>query len=230
MSPPVFGREPSRPLPKEGESEPTGEIDLTDRRPGPRRRRNRDDPTEPMTIEPEAAEPEAAERAGVDESEAAERDGDEPEAAERDGVDEPDVAQREHAEGPEVADGPDGAEPELGEAGVAERDEADEVEEPEGTGPDAGGSEAVKTEVMPVVLDAEGVGAEPEVAPVGPDPSEQWIEIQAQFVDDPEAATDGALRMLRERLDGLVPALASTEDLRVAFQRYRAAWFDLGKK
>jgi hypothetical protein len=155
---------------------------------------------------------------------------DESEAAERDGVDEPDVAQREHAEGPEVADGPDGAEPELGEAGVAERDEADEVEEPEGTGPDAGGSEAVKTEVMPVVLDAEGVGAEPEVAPVGPDPSEQWIEIQAQFVDDPEAATDGALRMLRERLDGLVPALASTEDLRVAFQRYRAAWFDLGKK
>jgi len=78
-----------------------------------------------------------------------------------------------------------------------------------------------------VVADAEAVSAEPHRAN-GDDGA--WVEIQAQFVDDPPAATAEALRMLRERLDGLVPAGASTEDLRVAFRRYRAAWFDLAEK
>jgi hypothetical protein len=83
---------------------------------------------------------------------------------------------------------------------------------------------------VPVVVEAEAVSAEPEDEPEGLDASEMWIEVQAQFVDDPQAATAEALRMLRERLDGLAPAGASTEDLRVAFRRYRAAYFDLAEK
>jgi hypothetical protein len=90
-------------------------------------------------------------------------------------------------------------------------------------------SPPVGTEVVPVVVEAEDVSAEPEDEPAGLDASEMWIEVQAQFVDDPQAATAEALRILRERLDGLAPAGASTEDLRVAFRQFRAAYFDLAE-
>jgi hypothetical protein len=181
MSTPVFGREPSRPLPADDEDEPTQEIEITD-----------DPPSE------------------LDESSVAER---EPDGSVI-GVHEVDEGERDE---PVRA----GREPE---GSVLDVDEVDEGE------PD-------EPAVEPVVLDAEGVSAEPAVEPVvpasaAPAPSAnglngEWIELQGQFVDDPQGATVGALRMLREALEGLTPADASTEDLRVAFRRYRAAWFDL---
>ena len=54
-----------------------------------------------------------------------------------------------------------------------------------------------------------------------------WVELQLLFVDDPQSATAGALQLLREALGGLSPEGASTEELRVAFRRYRAAYHDL---
>ena len=100
MSAPVFGREPSRPLPRDDDSEPGSAIDLTEGRSESERRR--DAPTEPMTIEPdegEADEPGAADPpaggsdvAGRDEADerepdaAAESDGSEGEEAGRPGV------------------------------------------------------------------------------------------------------------------------------------------------
>jgi hypothetical protein len=56
-----------------------------------------------------------------------------------------------------------------------------------------------------------------------------WTELQLQFVDDPQSATAGALQLLRDALGGLSPEGASTEELRVAFRRYRAAYHDLGR-
>jgi hypothetical protein len=256
----VFGREPSRPLPRDDDSEPSRDIDLTEDPSGSKRNRDDPDRTEPMTVKPddeEAAEPEVAERDEAAEPEVAERDeAAEPEVAERDEAAEPEVAERDEvaesgAAEPEVAERDEAAEPE-----VAERDEAAESDEAAATpalvGGDADEAEAIEaeqsgypaagddgeaiqspvvgSEVVPVVVDAEGVSSEPAVGPAGPDMSEMWIEIQAQFVDDPQAATAGALRMLRERLDGLAPAGATTEDLRVAFRRYRAAYFDLAEQ
>jgi hypothetical protein len=222
VSAPVFGREPSRPLPRDDDSEPSRDIDLTEDPSGSKRNRDDPDRTEPMTVKPddeEAAEPEVAER-----DEAAE-----PEVAERDEAAEPEVAERdEAAESDEAA-----ATPALvgGDADEAEAIEAEQSGYPAaGDDGEAIQSPVVGSEVVPVVVDAEGVSSEPAVGPAGPDMSEMWIEIQAQFVDDPQAATAGALRMLRERLDGLAPAGATTEDLRVAFRRYRAAYFDLAEQ
>jgi hypothetical protein len=206
MSTPVFGREPSRPLPADDEDEPTQEIEITD-----------DPPSE------------------LDESSVAER---EPDGSVI-GVHEVDEGERDE---PVRA----GREPEGSVLDVGEVDEG-ERGEPVGAGREPEGSvldvdeldegEPDEPAVEPVVLDAEGVSAEPAVEPVvpasaAPAPSAnglngEWIELQGQFVDDPQGATVGALRMLREALEGLTPADASTEDLRVAFRRYRAAWFDL---
>jgi hypothetical protein len=55
----------------------------------------------------------------------------------------------------------------------------------------------------------------------------RWDELQARFVDDPRAAVDGAAGLLAEALAEATPGDAGTEDLRVAFQRYRAAFRDL---
>jgi hypothetical protein len=55
----------------------------------------------------------------------------------------------------------------------------------------------------------------------------RWDELQVRFVDDPRGAVDGAAALLAEALAATTPGEASTEDLRVAFQRYRAAFRDL---
>ena len=55
----------------------------------------------------------------------------------------------------------------------------------------------------------------------------RWDELQVRFVDDPRGAVDGAAAMLAEAFAAMAPGDASTEDLRVAFQRYRAAFRDL---
>jgi len=275
VSAPVFGREPSRPLPRDDDSEPSSEIDLTEGRSGSER--DRDDPTEPMTIKPdegEADQPAAAEPSagGSDVAERDETDEREPDAAagsdvpEGDEVGQPDESEGDEAGQPGVPESFEAGQPgvpESFEAGQPEVPEGDEAGQPEADAPevpvgfklaeafDAANPAADKTEpsgypttgdtdtatesppvgaeVVPVVVEAEGVSAEPEHEPAGLDASEMWIEVQAQFVDDPQAATAEALRMLRERLDGLAPAGASTEDLRVAFRRYRAAYFDLAE-
>ena len=253
MSAPVFGREPSRPLPRDDDSEPSSEIDLTDDRSGSER--DRDDPTQPMTIKPdegEADQPAAAEptAGGSDVAERDETDEREPDAAAGSDVPEGDEAGR-----PDESEGDEAGQPGVPESFEAGQPEADAPEVPvgfklaeafEAANPGADKTEPsgypttgdtdtatesppVGAEVVPVVVEAEGVSAEPEDEPAGLDASEMWIEVQAQFVDDPQAATAEALRMLRERLDGLAPAGASTEDLRVAFRRYRAAYFDLAE-
>lgn len=255
MSVPVFGREPSRPLPRDDDSEPSSEVDLTEGR--SESERSRDDPTEPMTIKPdegEADQPDAAEpmAGGSDVAERDETDEREPDAAagsdvsEGDEAGQPGVREGDEAGRPGVAEGFEAAKPagadapevpvgfKLAEAFEAAKPGADEAEpsgyQTPGDTDTATESPPVGTEVVPVVVEAEGVSAEPEAEPAGLDASEMWIEIQAQFVDDPQAATAEALRMLRERLDGLVPSGASTEDLRIAFRRYRAAYLDLAEK
>ena len=202
MSQPVFGRRPSRPLPPDGDSEPTEEfeIDPTDDKPEAARP-DTEPEAEPAALDDESAEADEPAALDVEESEAGEAGG-ETEA----GAETLDVEGSEAGEpgGETEAEEPDGEPVVL------------DVEEPAPAEP-----------AEPVVVDAEAVSAEPHRAN-GDDAA--WVEIQAQFVDDPPAATAGALRMLRERLDGLAPAGASTEDLRVAFRRYRAAWFDLAEK
>jgi hypothetical protein len=191
--------------------------------------------------EPDEREPDAA--AGSDVSERDEADEREPDAAagsdvsERDEAGQPGVPEGFEAAKPEAADAPEvpvGFRVVEGfEAAQREADEAGASGYPYpaiGDTDTATESPPVGAEVVPVVVEAEGVSAEPEGEPAGLDASEMWIEIQAQFVDDPQAATAEALRRLRERLDGLAPAGASTEDLRVAFRRYRAAYFDLAEK
>jgi hypothetical protein len=202
MSQPVFGRQPSRPLRRDGDSEPTEEleIDLSD-------------------DQPEAARPDTepeAEPAALDDESA---EADEPAALDAEGSESGEPGGETEAEEEALdVEGSESGEP-GGETEAEEPDREPVVLDVEELAPTQPGE--------PVVVDAEAVSAEPHRA----DGDEgAWVEIQAQFVDDPRAATAGALRMLRERLDYLAPAGASTEDLRVAFRRYRAAWFDLGEK
>ena len=88
----------------------------------------------------------------------------------------------------------------------------------------------------PLAFDEGEPEPEPMVAPVTASATEapaddgwlrRWDELQATFVDDPKAAVDGAARLLTEALAEATPGDAGTEDLRVAFQRYRAAFRDL---
>jgi hypothetical protein len=99
------------------------------------------------------------------------------------------------------------------------------------------------TEAEPAVLpESEPVAEEPEpelavvpvpepepVAEAGPGDAwvRRWDDLQATFVDDPRGAVDGAADLLSEALAEATPGDAGTEDLRVAFQRYRAAFRDL---
>ena len=191
MSTPVFGREPSRPLPKDDESDPTQDIDVTDNPQGNGRASDDPDRTDPAGIELERDEADRDEP-GLVESEVV--------GSERDEAD-------------------------LDEAGLGdtERDEAASVVEDDEEAAVGGEASAtrfarpepeVEPEVEPVVLDAEGVSAEPEpevesvepVVPVVAGPPRPngvdgpFAELQLQFVDDPQAATAGALRMLREAL------------------------------
>ena len=109
----------------------------------------------------------------------------------------------------------------------------DEVETtiPVGT-PDEPVDRAQETPVM---------AAEPEVAPpasandsddhhAGADApgstttgEDAWRDLQAQFVDDPSGAVDGAVRLVQEAIEAHAGAhrSADTEDLRQAFTRLR---------
>jgi hypothetical protein len=210
MSQPVFGRQPSRPLRRDGDSEPTEEleIDLSDDQPEAARP-DTEPEAEPAALDDESAE--SGEPGGETEAEAEALDVEGSESGEPGGETE---AEEEALD----VEGSESGEP-GGETEAEEPDREPVVLDVEELAPTQPGE--------PVVVDAEAVSAEPHRA----DGDEgAWVEIQAQFVDDPQAATAGALRMLRERLDDLAPAGASTEDLRVAFRRYRAAWFDLGEK
>jgi hypothetical protein len=276
VSSPVFGREPSRPLPRDSDSDPTLEIDLTDgHESGPE-----DGP------KPEVADAgrERNEPGADDESDAAGREvagdepvaeGDQPAAEGRWGRSEPEVDGESAADGDEpVADGgpgvdgagerdgsPSGESDDLGES--EQPDEADGLDvaelaeldgspttEPEASATRFDQEDLDEPEAQPVVLDAEDVSAEPALG--DPEPAAQpepaaepeavpallatpggngfegpWVELQLLFVDDPQSATAGALQLLREALGGLSPEGASTEELRVAFRRYRAAYHDL---
>jgi hypothetical protein len=275
VSSPVFGREPSRPLPRDSDSDPTLEIDLTDgHESGP------EDGSKPEVAD---AGRERNEPGADDESEAAGREvagdepvaeGDQPAAEGRWGRSEPEVDDESAADGDEpVADGGPGVEGageregstsgESDDLGESEQpDEADGLDvaeldgspttEPEASATRFDQEDLDEPEAQPVVLDAEDVSAEPALG--DPEPAAQpepaaepepeavpallatpggngfegpWVELQLLFVDDPQSATAGALQLLREALGGLSPEGASTEELRVAFRRYRAAYHDL---
>ena len=68
----------------------------------------------------------------------------------------------------------------------------------------------------------------------GRDHDERWHELQSRFVDDPVAAVQEAAGLLDEALDDLRRSIpqdsdgGSTEQLRLAFQRYRDAYQSLG--
>jgi len=142
-----------------------------------------------------------------------------------DDEDVPDVDDRDTQPEP-VAEEPD-PEPEP----VAEEPEPELDVEPE---PEP----AVLPEPEPVAEAGPELDAEPEpavlpepvpVAEAGPGDAwfRRWDDLQATFVDDPRAAVDGAADLLSEALAEATPGDAGTEDLRLAFQRYRAAFRDL---
>jgi len=210
MNAPVFGREPSRPLPRDDESEPTQEIDLDDEpliedldspsRVDAERERAGPGEWEPDVEEPEPSEPTALDVEEPEATEPAALDLEETDATEGEG--EPDRLDVEQLEADEPVV--------LG------------AEEPES-------GEPATEPAEPIVVDAEAVSVGSNGAGGGNGADSPWVELQLQFVDDPQDATAGALRMLREALDAWTPAGASTEDLRVAFQRYRAAYHDLAQ-
>jgi hypothetical protein len=207
----VFGREPSRPLP--------GDVEAG--------RDERDGPTEAVVVDergPEAPEGEPGPAIDL-------RDDDEvvPDVDDRDTEPEP------------VAEEPDPAP--IAERPVAEPDTDTEAgpPEPEPVAEDTVAEPDTDAEPEPAVLpESEPVAEEPElaVAPV-PEPEpvaeagpgdawvRRWDDLQATFVDDPRGAVDGAADLLSEALAEATPGDAGTEDLRVAFQRYRAAFRDL---
>jgi len=161
--------------------------------------------------------------------------------------------QPDEADGLDVAelaelDGSPTTEPEAS----ATRFDQEDLDEPEASATRFDQEDLDEPEAQPVVLDAEDVSAEPALG--DPEPAAQpepaaepepeavpallaspggngfegpWVELQLLFVDDPQSATAGALQLLREALGGLSPEGASTEELRVAFRRYRAAYHDL---
>jgi len=110
------------------------------------------------------------------------------------------------------------AEQPLAEQPVAEQPAADQpVAEPD-----------TEREWEPAVVPVPAPDPEP-VAEAEPDDAwaRRWDDLQATFVDDPRAAVDGAADLLSKALAEATPRDAGTEDLRVAFRRYRAAFRDL---
>jgi hypothetical protein len=210
----VFGREPSRPLP--------GDVE-----PG---RDERDGPTEAVVVDERGPEaPEGEPGPAIDP-----RDDDEvvPDVDDRDTEPEP-VAEEPDpaaiAERP-VAEPETDAEPEPAVLPEPEPVAEDTVAEPD---TDAEPEAAVLPESEPVAEEPElAVAPVPEPEPVaeaGPGDAwvRRWDDLQATFVDDPRGAVNGAADLLSEALAEATPGDAGTEDLRVAFQRYRAAFQDL---
>ncbi|HEY3000084.1 MAG TPA: hypothetical protein VGJ43_15990, partial [Acidimicrobiales bacterium] len=72
-----------------------------------------------------------------------------------------------------------------------------------------------------------GIGA----GPAFDDLRDRWEAVQVGFVDEPRRAVEGAAGLVGEAIDALggdwAAADTSTEDLRVAFQRYRGIFDQL---
>jgi hypothetical protein len=69
-----------------------------------------------------------------------------------------------------------------------------------------------------------------ELTPAAVAPDETWLELQGQFVDDPQGAVRGAAELLEKAVADLrrsLEASDSTEDLRTAFRRYRDMYRNL---
>jgi len=214
----VFGREPSRPLPGDAvdeRDEPIEAVVIDEQgrqvpgdEPDPVVDLRNDDEdaldVDELDTEPEPDPEPVAEEPGPDPEPVAEEPEPEP-------VAEQPVAEQPLAEQP-VAEQP------LAEQPVAEQPVADQpVAEPD-----------TEREWEPAVVPVPAPEPEP-VAEAEPDDAwaRRWDDLQATFVDDPRAAVDGAADLLSKALAEATPRDAGTEDLRVAFRRYRAAFRDL---
>ena len=214
----VFGREPSRPLPGDAvdeRDEPIEAVVIDEQgrqvpgdEPDPVVDLRNDDEdaldVDELDTEPEPDPEPVAEEPGPDPEPVAEEPEPEP-------VAEQPVAEQPLAEQP-VAEQP------LAEQPVAEQPVADQpVAEPD-----------TEREWEPAVVPVPAPDPEP-VAEAEPDDAwaRRWDDLQATFVDDPRGAVDGAADLLSKALAEATPRYAGTEDLRVAFRRYRAAFRDL---
>jgi hypothetical protein len=233
----VFGREPSRPLP--------GDVEAG--------RDERDGPTEAVVVDergPEAPEGEPGPAIDLRDDDEVVSDVDDRDTEPEPVAEEPDpapVAERPVAEPDTDTEAEPAVLPEsepVAEDTVAEPNTDTEAEPavlPEPVAEDTVAEPDTDAEPEPAVLpESEPVAEEPElaVAPV-PEPEpvaeagpgdawvRRWDDLQATFVDDPRGAVDGAADLLSEALAEATPGDAGTEDLRVAFQRYRAAFRDL---
>jgi len=204
----VFGREPSRPLPGDAVDE-------------------RDEPIEAVVIDEQGRqvpgdEPDPVVDLRNDDEDALDVDelDTEPEPDPEPVAEEPGPDPEPVAEEPEpepVAEQPVAEQP-LAEQPVAEQPLAEQpVAEPD-----------TEREWEPAVVPVPAPEPEP-VAEAEPDDAwaRRWDDLQATFVDDPRAAVDGAADLLSKALAEATPRDAGTEDLRVAFRRYRAAFRDL---
>jgi len=194
----VFGREPSRPLPGDAVDE-------------------RDEPIEAVVIDEQGRqvpgdEPDPVVDLRNDDEDALDVD-------ELDTEPEPDPEPVAEEPGPDPEPVAEEPEPEpVAEQPVAEQPLAEQpVAEPD-----------TEREWEPAVVPVPAPDPEP-VAEAEPDDAwaRRWDDLQATFVDDPRAAVDGAADLLSKALAEATPRYAGTEDLRVAFRRYRAAFRDL---
>jgi hypothetical protein len=210
----VFGREPSRPLPSDVEREPDELDEAVDR----------DKPIEAVVVDERDSEPlpdaEPVEPVIVEVPEGEEpRSLDEPEPVIDLRDDDDDDARGDALDVEDLDTEPEPVEP------TVEEPDLEATPEP---GPDTG--PGPDTDPEPVAAEPSPVTEEPEpVAGAGPAEAwdRRWDDVQATFVDDPRSAVDGAAALLSEALAEATPADAGTEDLRVAFRRYRAAFRDL---
>jgi hypothetical protein len=220
----VFGREPSRPLPSDVEGEPD-ELDEAARR---------DKPIEAVVVDERDAEPrpdaEPVEPVIVEVPEGEEpRSLDEPEPMIDLRDDEDDDARGDALDVEDLDTEPEPVEP------SAEEPELEATPEPvpaarADTEPEPDADPEPEPEPEPVAAEPAPVTEEPEpVAGAGPAEGwdRRWDDVQATFVDDPRSAVNGAAALLSEALAEATPTDAGTEDLRVAFRRYRAAFRDL---
>ncbi|HET8617416.1 MAG TPA: hypothetical protein VFM27_00555 [Acidimicrobiales bacterium] len=207
----VFGREPSRPL-------PGGDVDEA-----------RDDApaAEPVVVEvPEGDEPapvgepdpavdlrpdDVDDTIDVDDTTSADDTDDE--VLDIDDLDDDDE---------DLGDDDLGEDEDLG---IEDLDDDDDLDDTDPTGgPPAFDGDEPEPVPEPTAIPVAGTAADP---PVDDGWLRRWDELQATFVDDPRAAVDGAAALLSEALSQATPGDAGTEDLRVAFRRYRAAFRDL---
>jgi len=230
----VFGREPSRPLPGDAvdeRDEPIEAVVIDEQgrqvpgdEPDPVVDLRNDD-EDALDVDELDTEPDpepVAEEPGPDPEPVAEEPGPDPEpVAEEPEPDSEPVGEQPVAEQP-VAEQPVAEQP-VAEQPVAEQPVA---EQPVAVQPVA--EPDTEREWEPAVVPVPAPEPEP-VAEAEPDDAwaRRWDDLQATFVDDPRAAVDGAADLLSKALAEATPRDAGTEDLRVAFRRYRAAFRDL---